>query len=57
MYAIKAKCPCCGNITIVNVKPQDWFNFNSLGWHVQDAFPYLSENEREAILTGICGEC
>jgi calcineurin-like phosphoesterase family protein len=33
-----------------------WWLYNQEGYHIQDAFPYLTEDEREFILTGITAD-
>ena len=49
-------CPICGKDWEVEVKSSDYMRYMS-GAYVQDAFPYLSANERELLISGICGEC
>ena len=49
-------CPLCGEPHEVHVNLDDmgaWLN----GTLVQNAFPYLSIQERELLQTGICGPC
>lgn len=33
-----------------------WWLYNREGYYIQDAFPYLTEDEREFILTGITAD-
>ena len=56
-YALTVECPICGEEHTVEVFAQDYFNWNSLGMHTQDAFPYLSDNEREMLISGVCPTC
>lgn len=37
--------------------PQDGIDLYLAGAHVQDAFPMLSPEERELMISGICGPC
>ena len=54
---IECRCPFCGVVRIVTVDAIDY-----LAWEVgdalaQDAFPYLSADEREMLISGICPTC
>lgn len=56
MFIINTTCPFCGKTTTVQVRLADynaWWD----GKHVQDAFPYLSADEREMLISGICPKC
>ena len=53
---IVCNCPICRGITIVEVEEADYQRYAN-GALVQDAFPYLLANEREAIISGICTDC
>ena len=55
-YVIKKKCPMCGIEQEVVVDYADYMNWNN-GMLIQRAFPYLSDDEREVLITGICGKC
>jgi len=55
-YTFHTRCPSCNTRKDVSVKPDDLFKYRQ-GAHVQDAFPYLSRVEREALLTGFCDPC
>lgn len=49
-------CPFCGTVQTIFVDKldyQDWLD----GMSAQEAFPYLSDNDREAIISGICPDC
>ena len=56
---IERTCVCCGNIVPIQVEETDWelFNNSPLRPHVQDCFPYLTPDEREMFLSGICKAC
>jgi hypothetical protein len=54
---IPTTCPLCGkeHIIFVNLGDYlDWINGDAL---TQDAFPYLSADEREMLISGICPRC
>ena len=49
-------CPFCGEETIVLVNFEDYADWQD-GKLAQNAFPYLSADEREMLKTGICPTC
>ena len=53
---IYTACPFCGtnHLTIVPVEDYERWQAGEL---IQNAFPYLSANEREILKTGICPSC
>jgi hypothetical protein len=54
---IRRNCVFCKNIWEVTIKAEDidkFFDGNEL---VQNAFPYLSADEREMLISGICPDC
>ena len=56
MHTFNVKCIMCGNDFTINVKKEDfekWIRFAN----VQDAFPYLNPDERELLISNVCGEC
>ena len=53
---IETRCPYCytkQNIRVATVDYKDWKSHKM----IQDAFPYLNADEREALITGICKRC
>ena len=55
-YTFTTICPFCGMPHDVEV---DFFDFCAWqnGTLAQDAFPYLSADEREMLISGICPDC
>lgn len=53
---IVTTCPFCGRINEVAVNEADYWDWQD-GALVQDAFPYLSADEREMLISGICPTC
>lgn len=53
---IVTTCPFCGRANEVEVNEMDYLDWDD-GLLVQDAFPYLSADEREMLITGICPTC
>ena len=49
-------CPFCGETHDVFVRESDYHAWQD-GEFAQNAFPYLSANEREMLITGICPDC
>lgn len=53
---VVTQCPFCGRGNEVEVNETDYWDWED-GMLAQDAFPYLSANEREMLITGICPTC
>ena len=49
-------CPFCGRSHEIEVNEIDYLNWQN-GMMAQDAFPYLSADERELLISGIDSEC
>ena len=49
-------CPFCGRANEVEVNHMDYLDWQN-GELAQDAFPYLSANEREMLISGCCPRC
>ena len=49
-------CPFCGRANEVEVNHLDYLDWQD-GELAQDAFPYLSANEREMLISGCCSRC
>ena len=49
-------CPFCSRSNEVEVNEADYWDWDD-GMLVRDAFPYLSADEREMLITGICPAC
>lgn len=50
------KCVMCHTEHVIFVEEQDVHKYQN-GAYVQHAFPYLSADDRELIISGICGKC
>lgn len=55
-YIIQTICPLCHRVHDVGVNELDFWDWDD-GALVQDAFPYLSADEREMLISGICPNC
>ena len=49
-------CPFCGHANEIEVNEADYWDWQD-GELVQNAFPYLSADEREMLISGICPTC
>lgn len=50
-------CPICGHANEIAVNEEDYFDWAFDGVLAQEAFPYLSADEREMLISGICPTC
>jgi hypothetical protein len=53
---IVTRCPICGHANFIETNEADYWDWQD-GTLVQDAFPYLSADEREMLISGICPTC
>lgn len=53
---ITTMCPMCRSIAKITVKGYDYDAFLN-GVNISECFPYLSAEDRERLLTGICPDC
>lgn len=56
MKTLNVSCKVCGKSFKINVKREDYVKWLN-GELAQYAFPYLTPDERELLITGICGHC
>ena len=56
IIVITCICPICGQEEEVPVYAEDYADWEN-GELIQNAFPYLSANQRERLMTGICPDC
>lgn len=49
-------CPFCKKENVVTVGYDDYEKYEN-GAKAQDCFPYLSADDRELLISGICPEC
>lgn len=53
---VVTRCPFCGRGNEVEVNEEDYWDWED-GVLAQNAFPYLSAEEREMLISGICPQC
>lgn len=54
---IECTCPFCEETHIVVVDTIDYIAWENGDVLAQNAFPYLSADEREMLISGICPKC
>lgn len=54
---IKTTCPCCNNTDIISVGLRSYFDWRIGGKLAQEAFSYLSADDRERLISGLCPNC
>ena len=52
----QVKCIKCGTKISLEIDEEDYWKYHT-GMKVQDAFPYLTDNEREILVSGFCSDC
>lgn len=53
---VNCVCPICSQSSVVLVEIESYVAWRR-GSLIQVAMPYLSANERESLMTGICSDC
>ena len=56
-FKIKTQCPFCREYHDIAIDLKDLISWEIDGVWVQDAFSYLSADDREMIISGICPAC
>lgn len=51
------RCDVCKNDFKITVEAEDYDSFLNNEASVQECFPYLSADERELMISGMCGAC
>lgn len=49
-------CPFCNEAHEIQCNEEDYLDWQD-GMTAQEAFPYLSANDREMLISGICPSC
>jgi hypothetical protein len=55
LETLNITCRVCLDQNEVKVQPNDLSKYRA-GAHAQDVFPYLSADQRELIISGVCGK-
>ena len=54
--SVNRVCPKCNKLQTVKVEQSQYYDWVA-GKNIQIAFPNLSANQREILMSGICPEC
>lgn len=54
---ITVQCPSCGHEQFVPATEDQILRYRNTHIYIQDAFPQLTADQREAVQTGICKTC
>lgn len=52
-----ARCKMCAANHVIFVKMHDYIEWKNGAGFIQDLMPYLSEGERELLISGTCSQC
>lgn len=53
---VEVRCPVCRKVYTVRVPHEGFIKWKN-GGRIQECMPSLSNEDREALITGICGDC
>ena len=53
---VECRCPMCGKAYTIVVPHEGFIKWRN-GDRIQECMPRLSSEDREALMSGICGEC
>lgn len=54
--AIECKCDVCKNLKIIMLAPNEYYRIKH-GENIQDVLPHISIDDRELLISSICGSC
>jgi hypothetical protein len=52
-----ARCKMCAANHVIFVKMHDYIEWKNGAGFIQDLMPYLSEGDRELLISGTCSQC
>lgn len=55
--SLNIKCNCCGENNGIKVRLRDYSSWKYNGLSINQAFPYLKDEDKDLLLTGICSDC
>lgn len=56
IHVLGKTCSVCGVTHEIEVRAEDFRRWKRTD-NIQDVFPYLSADDRELLISGICGSC
>lgn len=57
LIRVKVQCPFCPNTTNIVVALKSWVAWETDHHHVQDLWPSMGSDDREALISGMCVKC
>lgn len=54
---VHTRCPICQSLRTLTVSREGYHRWKFEGELIQRAFPELSEDDREALISGTCSKC
>jgi len=57
LVEVEVFCYWCERVYVFLVEKKDLEKYKSGEGYVQDIFPYLSDDEREMFISGLCPKC
>ena len=54
---LEAKCRICSAKHVIFIKMTDYIGWKYREGFIQDLMPYLSDSERELLISATCGNC
>jgi hypothetical protein len=54
---LAVQCNVCAADHIIFVKMHDYIEWKNGAGFIQDLMPYLSDSDRELLISGVCGPC
>ena len=54
---LQVVCRECSGKHVIFVKITDYIEWKNKAGFIQDLMPYLSDSERELLISGTCGDC
>lgn len=54
---LEVRCVMCGGKHVIFVKLHDYIEWKNGAGFIQDLMPYLTDSERELLISSTCGSC
>ena len=54
---LAVRCVQCSAKHVIFIKMTDYIEWKNGAGFIQDLMPYLSDSERELLISGTCGDC
>lgn len=54
---LKVRCSQCQEVITLSITEQQYLDWKKSNQNIQDYFPNVSADERELLISGVCGKC